>query len=102
VRQRRVELTPKALEDLDDIYDLVATASSRRIAIKFIGRIEAFCLTLDYASERGTHHSHIREGLRSVGFDRRVTIIFQVTDEAVFVARFFYAGADWEADIVDL
>jgi len=102
VKRRQVALAAKALEDLADIYDFVAVSSSRKIASNFVGRIEDFCRALDYASERGSHHSHIREGLRSVGFDRRVTIIFQVTDQSVLIVRVFYAGADWEGELGDL
>jgi len=35
-------------------------------------------------------------GLRVVGFERRVTIAFEVDDERVTILRIFYGGVDWE------
>ncbi len=46
---------------------------------------------------RGTSHDDVLPGLRVVGFERRVTIAFIVTDEAVLIEGVFYGGQDWES-----
>ncbi len=46
---------------------------------------------LETASERGTRHDHIRQGLRTTGFERR-----QVT-----ILGFFSGGRDWTAILGD-
>jgi toxin ParE1/3/4 len=37
-------------------------------------------------------------GLRTIGFERRATIAFMVTADAVVVAGVFYGGQDFEAN----
>jgi toxin ParE1/3/4 len=48
------------------------------------------------ASERGHLREDIRPGLRIVGFERRVTIAFTVTETRVTILRLFYAGKNWD------
>jgi len=38
----------------------------------------------------------IRQGLRVVGFERRVKIAFLVDDDRVTILRMFPGGKDWE------
>lgn len=101
MRSRSVSYTQLAEDDLDSIYAYVADDASRSTALAFTERVDAFCRSLSHASERGTHHLDIRAGLRSVGFERRVTIFFQVSDETVSILRIFYAGRDWQAELQD-
>ncbi len=97
MKTRSVQYAPQFRSDLESIYDHVADNASSATASGFVGRIETFCESLSRASERGTHHHEIRAGLRSVGFERRVTIFFQVAEETVSILRIFYAGRDWQA-----
>jgi toxin ParE1/3/4 len=50
-------------------------------------------------SERGHRRDDIRPRLRVVGFERRVTIAFTVSAEAVTILRVFYDGRDWEKEL---
>jgi toxin ParE1/3/4 len=97
LKRRRLVLTSKAQDDLRWIYDTVAQAADAETALRYIERIETHLRGFEYAAERGTLHSHIREGLRIVGFERRVTIAFVVPPEEIVILRLFYAGADWQA-----
>lgn len=97
MKTRSVQYSPQFRSDLEAIYDFIADNASPSTAIAFIDRIEEFCETLSHASERGTHHREIRAGLRSVGFERLVTIFFQVAEDNVSILRIFYAGRDWQA-----
>src|SRR4030088_3019101 len=45
--------------------------------------------------ERGTRRDDLRPGLRVTGFERRVTIAFHVTAEAVIIDRILYGGHDF-------
>lgn len=96
MKARSVILAPEAEDDLISIYDHVADNAAPSIAFAFVSRIETFCRSLSYAAERGTHHAAIRNGLRSVGFERRVTVVFHVSDETVSILRVFYAGWNWQ------
>jgi toxin ParE1/3/4 len=76
----------------------------------------------DYIAERarGLHHAHrgvlfepddvctagkparrFTAGQRTIGFERRVTIAFMVTDEAVLIEGIFYGGRDVEGAFDD-
>jgi toxin ParE1/3/4 len=46
------------------------------------------------APERGARRDDIRPGLRTIGFERRATIIFQVTESEVLIVRILYGGRD--------
>ncbi len=47
--------------------------------------------------ERGTLRDDIRPGLRTVGFERRMTIAFHVESKRVVIDRVLYAGRDIRA-----
>ncbi|MEQ1937528.1 type II toxin-antitoxin system RelE/ParE family toxin [Mesorhizobium sp. CN5-321] len=44
---------------------------------------------------RGTKHDDILPGLRTIGFDRRVTIAFLVLEESVLIEGIFYGGQEF-------
>ncbi|MCJ2119948.1 type II toxin-antitoxin system RelE/ParE family toxin [Methylobacterium sp. J-001] len=98
MKRRSITYAPAAGDDLDWIYDTIAKASTPTIASGYEQSIRDFCQRLESGSERGTLHSDLRPGLRTVGFGRRVTIAFMVEDHRVVILRIFYGGRDWEAD----
>lgn len=61
----------------------------------YLGRIEQFIAKLELGPERGTRRDDIRPGLRTVGFERRLTVAFLVREQ-VTILRIFYGGRDWE------
>jgi len=69
------------------------------IAGDYIGRIEEACLCLETSPKRGTAKDDIRTGLRVMGFERRVTIVFQVGKAEVTIVRIFYGGQDYERSL---
>ena len=99
MKERVVEFAPEALEDLMQIYDWIADAASPETALGYVKRIETFCRGMGLASERGHCRDNIRSGLRIVGFERRVTIAFTVSDTHVTILRLFNGGQDWEKQI---
>lgn len=95
IRRRTVVLSPEAVSDLETLYDWIAREASPEIAFNYIDRLETYVRGFDVASERGTLRADLRPGLRTVGFERRVTIAFTVTDDQALILRFFYGGQDW-------
>ncbi|NMN69024.1 type II toxin-antitoxin system RelE/ParE family toxin [Rhizobium sp. 57MFTsu3.2] len=59
--------------DLLSLYAWIADATSSDIALGYIDRLDAYVRGFDVAFERGALHDGIRPGLRTVGFERRVT-----------------------------
>ena len=98
MKRRIIAYAPAAGDDLDWIYDTVARVSTPGKASDYEHRIRDFCQRLEYGAERGTLHDDLRPGLRTVGFERRVTIAFVVEDHRVVILRIFYGGRDWGAD----
>jgi toxin ParE1/3/4 len=96
VKEHIVEFAPEALEDLRRLYDWIADAASPAVALTYLTRIETFCRGMASSPERGHRRDNIRQGLRIVGFERRVTIAFTVSAERVTILRLFYGGRDWE------
>ncbi|MNE03017.1 Plasmid stabilization system protein [compost metagenome] len=93
---RSVVLSPEAATDLAALYDWIAERASPDTALGYIDRLERYIRGFDYASERGTLRNDVREGLRTVGFERRVTIAFNVTAQEVIVLGLFYGGQNWQ------
>ena len=89
MRRHRVTFRPAAERDLLRLYEYIASAGS-------IERIEEACLSLGTFPERGTRRDDIRPRLRIMGYERRVTIAFQVGRAEVVIVRVLYAGQDYE------
>lgn len=93
----RVIFTPQADSQLDRIEDYIAAAASPATAEAFIDAIIAACQSLSTFPNRGTRRDDIRPGLRSMGFRKRVTIVFEVEDDRVNIIGIFYAGQSLES-----
>ena len=96
MKSRRVIFTPEARQDLFGIYEWIATKAGLQVAISYIGRLESYCLGFQDTSERGHRRDDVFLGLRIVGFEKRVTIAFNVDDNNVSILRLFYGGQNWE------
>jgi toxin ParE1/3/4 len=49
--------------------------------------------------ERGTRRDDILPGLRTIGFERRVTIAFRVLKARVEIVTIAYGGRDFEREL---
>jgi toxin ParE1/3/4 len=96
VRARVVDFAPECLDDLRSLYDRIADSADVDTALGYLERLEAFCRGMAVAAERGHRRDDIRPGLRIVGFERRITIAFTVSDTRVSILRVFYAGRNWK------
>jgi len=96
VKRRRVVFAPEARIDLLNIYDWIAEAANPAVAVGYIERLEDWCMSFDIAGERGRAREDIRPGLRVVGFERRLTVAFTVSENEITILRLFQGGRDWE------
>lgn len=93
-QRRRVVLRPSADRELRELYDFIADRDGLDRAERYIDRIERFVLGLDMFSERGTRRDDLGGGLRTIGFERRATVVFRVRDDVVEILHIAYGGRD--------
>ncbi|MBI3513958.1 MAG: type II toxin-antitoxin system RelE/ParE family toxin [Proteobacteria bacterium] len=96
MKRFEVRFRPLAETDLIGLYDHIAKEAGHAVAGAYVDRIEAACMALETFPKRGTRRDDIRRGLRTLGFERRATIVFQVRKTAVVIVRVFYGGQDYE------
>lgn len=96
MKRLKVSFRPRAAADLLGLHDYIAEQSGLAVAGAYIDRIEAACLSLATFPERGTKRDDIRAGIRTIGFERRATIVFRVTKVEVIIVRVFYGGQNFE------
>jgi toxin ParE1/3/4 len=92
----RVIFTPLAERHIDSLHEYISTHASEDRADSYVGRIVTFCNGLATFPLRGTKRDDLLPGLRVTGFERRVSIAFVVTAEAVLIEGIFYGGRDFE------
>jgi toxin ParE1/3/4 len=97
-----ISFRPQAEADLFGLYDYIAQEAGHAVAGGYIDRIETACMALASFPERGTRRDDIRPGLRTVGFERRATIIFQVSQAEVVIVRVLYGGRDADRALRDI
>ena len=98
---RRVTFSPRTRREIANLYDYIADSASEAVAARYIDRLERYCLGFELFGERGTMRDDLKPGVRSVGFERRVTILFTVTATEVLILRILYGGQDVEAALRD-
>lgn len=96
MKKFKVGFRPRAEADLLGLYRYIAEEAGHEVAGTYIERIEAACIALEPFPKRGARRDDIRPGLRILGFERRVTIVFQTRRAAVTIVRIFYGGQDHE------
>jgi toxin ParE1/3/4 len=97
----RVIFTPLAERQIDRLHEYISDKASEGRANGYINRIVGFCNGLATFPVRGQPRDDLLGGLRTIGFERRVTIAFVVTADAVLIEGIFYGGQDFEAAFQD-
>jgi toxin ParE1/3/4 len=100
---RNLLLRPAAENDLTELYRYIAEQSgSQERAIGYIRRIRAACEKLKTFPEAGRSRDDLRPGVRVLGFERRVVIVYTVLSSGdVEIGRVLYGGRDYETLITD-
>jgi toxin ParE1/3/4 len=92
----RVIFTPLAVRQIESLHEYIAAHSSEKRADGYVKRIVAFCKGLTTFPLRGAQRNDLVPGLRVIGFERRASIAFVVTESVILVEGIFYAGRDFE------
>lgn len=94
----KLVFSERADRQLAGLYSYIAEKSSEASANAYLGRILGHCQSLTLFPERGTQRDDLRPGLRTIGFERRATIVFSVnrTLQRVEIHGVFYGGQDFE------
>jgi toxin ParE1/3/4 len=93
-----VRLGHAAQRDINALLDYLVPVAGAEVARAYVGRLQAFLRTFERLPERGSIRNEIREGLRVVGFERRMTIAFSVDGNVVTIVRVLYAGRQFTDD----
>jgi toxin ParE1/3/4 len=94
---RKVFFRAAAKRDLAKLYkDIKDQRGEPAVAINYVRRIRQYCEGFAEFPARGAKRDDIRPGLRIIGFERRVAIVFTFDDNRVLIARIFYGGQDYE------
>jgi toxin ParE1/3/4 len=94
-----VVISKEAEADLFAIYEYILERAGHHIALRFVEQIEQYCLDFSAAPKRGTKRDDLRPGLRTVGFKRRATILFEVQAAQVIIHGVYYGGRSFEETI---
>ena len=94
----RVVFSEGAQADLDSLFEWLVGRAGEGIALGYVERIRRHCLALVPFPRRGTKRDEIAPGVRTIGFERRVTIAFAVEDDTVLILAIAYGGRQLDAD----
>lgn len=93
----KVVFTPAAEREVDRLHAWISDRAGESVADAFILRIVAYCQGFSTFPERGRRRDDLLPGLRTIGFERRVTIAFIIDRDVVSIEGVFYRGRDIEA-----
>jgi toxin ParE1/3/4 len=93
----RVVFSRRALDDLRETGAWIAANASVEVAERYLNRLRDYCRRFDAFPERGTRRDDLKPGVRTIGFERRVTVVFAVFETEVVIMRLLYGGRDVEA-----
>ncbi len=86
----------RALADLDDIFDHIASDNPRR-ARSYVDEIQGVCRRLQRMPMKGIGRPDLGPGIRALPLWRRIVIIYTTKNDRVEILRVFSAGRDYEA-----
>ena len=92
----RVNFSPAAEDDLAEIQDYLAARFSQRNANRFCSGHSARVPFSGPRPRRGTARDDVEPGIRIVGFQRRVSIVFKVNGDEVIVLGVYYGGRGFD------
>lgn len=96
---RKVVFRRRAEDRLTELGLYIAEEAGAEIAYGYLSRIYLACAALADFPERGRRRDDILPGLRTIGFERRVTIAFRVLKTRVEIVTIAYAGRDFEGEL---
>lgn len=97
----RVIFSPKAQEQLVELYRYIADAGSPATAARYTEAIIGYCENLGTFPIRGMSRDDVRPGLRITNYKKQTVIAFDVADDVVAIIGIFYGGQDYETILQD-
>ena len=93
-----VQFAPEARDQLADLENYIAAASSPNIAERYVDAVVSCCVGLSDFPKRGRSRDDLLPGLRTTNFRGRTVISFLVDDvaQAVSIVGVFHGGHDYE------
>lgn len=101
MKMRKVVYSDRAQTDLLEIELWLEANAGQHRARNYVNRLIDKCRRLELASHRGTDRNDVLLGLRTIGFERRMTIAFVVSETEVQIVRIFIRGRDWKSEFSD-
>ncbi len=92
MKRYEVHFLTGAIHDIDALFCYIAEEKSFEVAARYLARIERICFSLETLPLRGTAVAGEVAGLRRMGFERRVSILFKVGEKRVEILRILYGG----------
>jgi toxin ParE1/3/4 len=86
---------PLAEADLFGLYEYIEERSGAVRAGGYIDRIEALCANLASLPDRGAPRDDLAPGICTLAMERRIIVIYRVTEDAVVILRVLDAGRDF-------
>jgi toxin ParE1/3/4 len=103
VKRLHVRLRAQANQDTKEIFDWISSESGHPpTAENFIGRIYDACQTLGEFPLKGRARDDLKQGVRTLPFERIAVITYRVLTDEVEVLNIFYGGRDWETIVTDM
>lgn len=97
MKHHLVRFRLRARRDLIALYEYLSRRFSEDASFRFIQRIESASEALATAPLRGRIVAGGSPGLRVIGFERRVSILFRVHENSVEILRVLYGGQTIES-----
>lgn len=95
---RRIHFADTAEADLTSLLNWITAEATADVALAYVARIEAACLSLADFPRRGTLRKKLPE-VRSIAFEQRATIIYRVGRGEVVILNVIHAGRDVAAAV---
>lgn len=97
----RINYTPEARQQLDDLDEWIAKAASPAVAQQFVRQVLDHVEGILVFPRAGTPRDDIRAGMRTTSYKKRTLIAYDVEDSGsnvvVNIVGVFHGGQDWEA-----
>jgi toxin ParE1/3/4 len=94
----QVIFSREARAHLQELEDYLAERFYPGSAEQYIQRLIRACGSLSSAPYRGTRRDDLQPGIRTTGFEGRVTIYFAVEEEQVWILALLYGGREFQID----
>ncbi|MEG3151941.1 type II toxin-antitoxin system RelE/ParE family toxin [Sphingomonas sp. ZT3P38] len=93
----QVRLGARAYEDLADIWMWIATEADLDTADAYGSRLRRHLAKLVDFPRRGSPRNDLRHGLRSLVFERHMTIFYEIEGQVVTILRIVHGARDQTA-----